>query len=172
MKHTSLDGINRMCNNDKSEDMKKLTFILFMAFAMMLSASSVLAQDKMPKQRLTREQLAEVQARHIVHELALDEATGHRFTSVYMACQKEVWALGPRLRRNATVTEAENEELIQQRFERSEKLLAIRRKYYAEYSKFLTQRQIQRVYEIEKKMMRHLAERKQSAHGKGRNHRK
>ena len=33
----------------------------------------------------------------------------------------------------------------------SEKILDIRQKYYKKYSEFLTQRQIQRVYEIEKK---------------------
>ena len=142
-----------------------------MALAMMQPTVCASAQGSAQKQRLTREQLAEMQARHIVHQLALDEAVARRFTDTYMACQKEVWALGPRLHSNAAVTEKENEELIQQRFERSEKLLAIRRKYYKEYSKFLTQRQIQRVYELEKSMMRHLAERHNAGRAKGRNNR-
>ena len=41
--------------------------------------------------------------------------------------------------------------------ERSEKLLQIRQKYYAEYSKFLTQNQIKRVYVLERQMMKRLA---------------
>ena len=42
----------------------------------------------------------------------------------------------------------------------SEKILDIRQKYYKEYSKFMTQKQIQRVYEIEKNMMKRFAQRK------------
>lgn len=42
----------------------------------------------------------------------------------------------------------------------SEKILDIRQKYYKEYSKFMTQKQIQRVYEIEKNMMKRFAKRK------------
>ena len=44
----------------------------------------------------------------------------------------------------------------------SEKILDIRQKYYKKYSQFLTQQQIQRVYEIEKNMMRRFAQ-----HAKG-----
>lgn len=43
-------------------------------------------------------------------------------------------------------------------FEQSEKILAIRKKYYKRYSEFLTKKQIMRVYEIEEKMMRTLKE--------------
>ena len=44
----------------------------------------------------------------------------------------------------------------------SEKILDIRQKYYKKYSQFLTQQQIQRVYEIEKNMMKRFAQ-----HAKG-----
>ena len=40
----------------------------------------------------------------------------------------------------------------------SEKILNIRQKYYKEYSKFMTQKQIQRVYEIEKNMMKRFSQ--------------
>ena len=70
--------------------------------------------------------------------------------------------LGPRIRKSSGInsssaTEQESEEEIKAKFERSQKILDIRKKYYSEYSKFLTQKQIQRVYEIEKDIMKRLS---------------
>ena len=58
--------------------------------------------------------------------------------------------------RGKAKTDAETEEAIEERFDRSQKLLDIRKKYYKEYSKYLTPKQIQRVYSIEKNMMKRL----------------
>lgn len=55
------------------------------------------------------------------------------------------------------MTEQDNEKRIKERFVRSEKILNIRQKYYKEYSKFLTQSQIEKVYEYERKMMNRLS---------------
>lgn len=139
--------------------MKRIVSILMMV-AMMTITTSVLAQT--PKQRISREQLAEKQAQHIAHDLAFDEKTTARFIETYTACQKEIWALGPRIRRNQKGSETQSEQNIKRRFEMSEKILDIRQKYYKKYSQFLTQQQIQRVYEIEKNMMRRFAQ-----HAKG-----
>ena len=43
------------------------------------------------------------------------------------------------------------------RMEQSQKILDLREKYYKEYSKFLTQKQIERAYELEQQTMRRLA---------------
>ena len=111
-------------------------------------------QSQGKKQRMSREQLAEIQARHIAKQLAFDDELTSKFVSVFCQQQKEIWALGPRLGRMAAATD---EEQIQQRFDRSEKILAIRKKYYKEYSQFLTQAQIKRVYEIERQTMKRFA---------------
>jgi hypothetical protein len=50
------------------------------------------------------------------------------------------------------------QQAITDRFERSQKILALREKYYKRYSTFLTQKQIQRVYEMERQMMRRLSQ--------------
>ena len=50
------------------------------------------------------------------------------------------------------------QQAINDRFERSQKILALREKYYKRYSTFLTQKQIQRVYEMERQMMRRLSQ--------------
>ena len=139
--------------------MKKLLSIMFMAVAMLTFSISTSAQAPTKKQRISREQLAEKQAQHIAYDLALDEKTKSQFIDTYTQCQKEIWALGPRPRRNRGGSEAQTEQQIKQRFEMSEKILNIRQKYYKMYSQFLSQQQIQRVYELERQMMKRFAQR-------------
>lgn len=55
--------------------MKRLFGIILMVLAMVLSTINTFAQTATLQQRLTREQLAEKQAQHIVHDLALDDKT-------------------------------------------------------------------------------------------------
>ena len=145
--------------------MKRIVSILMMMVAMMTITTSVLAQTPNQKQRISREQLAEKQAQHIAHDLAFNEKTTARFIEIYTECQKEIWALGPRFHRTPESSEAQSEQNIKRRFEMSEKILDIRQKYYKKYSQFLTQQQIQRVYEIEKNMMRRFAQHAKGAKG-------
>lgn len=104
---------------------------------------------------MTREQLAETQANYIAKEMAMDDATSEKFVTTFCRFQKEVWELGPRPRKKSASnqSDAETEQALKDRFEHSQKILDLRKKYYIEYSKFLTQKQIERVYELEKEMM-------------------
>ena len=140
--------------------MKKIFNVMMLVVALMLVSVNSFAQNANDKQRLNREQLSEKQAKYIANELMLDNETTAKFVNVYTQCQKEVWALGPRPRRNGNNNEEQIGQNIKKRFEMSEKILDIRQKYYKEYSKFLTQKQIQRVYEVEKNMMKRFAQRK------------
>ena len=137
--------------------MEKIIRTLLLAVMMTACCVTTNAQDK-GKQRISREQLAETQARHIAQQLAFDDETTAKFVDTYSRCQKEVWSLAPRKRvgKGASKNDRETEEAIEERFDRSQKLLDIRKKYYKEYSKFLTPKQIQRVYSIEKNMMTRL----------------
>ena len=114
--------------------MKNILRIALCAIMMAVCTTAVQAQDNTPsnKQRMTREQLAEAQAKHISHELALDDATCKKFIDTYIDYQKEVWALGPRLKKHDkdSQTDAEAEQAIKQRMERSQKILDLREKYY------------------------------------------
>ena len=141
--------------------MKKFLGMMMMVVMMMTVTANVCAQTPKQKQRLSREQLAEVQAKHIAHDLGLDDKTSSKFIDTYTQCQKEVWALGPRPhhKKGDVVSDAQTEQMLKQRFEMSEKILNIRQKYYKKYSLFLTQQQIQRVYEIERQMMKRFAQR-------------
>ena len=140
--------------------MKKILGILMMVVTMMTVSTSVFAQAANQKQRLSREQLAEKQAQYIAHDLGLDDKTSSKFIDTYTQFQKEVWALGPRPhhKKGEVKTDAQTEQEIKQRFEMSQKILNIRQKYYKKYSQFLTQQQIQRVYKLERQMMKRFAQ--------------
>ena len=140
--------------------MKKILGILMMVVTMMTVSTSVFAQAPNQKQRLSREQLAEKQAQYIAHDLGLDDKTSSKFIGTYTEYQKEIWALGPRPhhKKGEMKSDAQTEQEIKQRFEMSEKILNIRQKYYKKYSQFLSQQQIQRVYELERQMMKRFAQ--------------
>ena len=121
---------------------------------------------------MTREQLAAVQAERISEELALDDAEREKFIDTYCKCQAEVWALGPEKRRqvhrsSGVATDEEVDQAIRARFEHSGKLLEIREKYYEEYRTFLSPKQIQKVYDIERRMMDRLSHHKPGPHNDG-----
>ena len=117
---------------------------------------------------MSREELAQVQAKHMAVDLGLDEAATRRFVEAYCRCQKEIWNLRPQYgkERKKPLASAMEEEIgkeLQDRFAHSRKILDIREKYYKEYSQFLTQKQIKQVYQREKKMMNCLSARKKNA---------
>ena len=134
--------------------MKQIVKSMMVALMMIATCTVAFAQLQGKKQRMSREQLAEVQAHHIAEQLAFSDDVTAKFVSVFCQQQQEIWALAPRLVRKSATTD---EEQIQQRFDRSEKILAIRKKYYKEYSQFLTQAQIKKVYEIERQTMKRFA---------------
>ena len=72
-----------------------LTTLMMVAFSTAVMAQENPAQKPSKKQRMSREQMAEMQAKHISHQLALDDATSQKFIETFCAYQKEVWALRP-----------------------------------------------------------------------------
>ena len=138
--------------------MKNIIRLLLLVVSLTAFSSAVSAQSN--KQRLTREQLAEVQAKHIAKEMAMDEATSRRFIETFCQFQRDIWALGPRPKLpNDQMTDEETGQALKGRFAHSQKILDLRQKYYAIYSEFLTQKQIQRVYDLERQMMELLSKR-------------
>lgn len=125
------------------------------------------------EQRMSREQLAEKQARYIAKQLAFNDDVTAKFVKTYCDCQAEVWALGPRQRPSKQqASEQDNEQRIKERFAMSEKLLNIRQKYYKKYSEFLTQAQIERVYEEEHNLMKRFSDRTHNGKSGGNRHSK
>jgi len=140
-----------------------LTTVMMVAFSVGVSAQEANAQKPSKKQRMSREQMAEMQAKHIARQLALDDATSKKFVETFGAYQKDIWALRPQgkeMRKNrAEMTDAEAEKAIKEQFDHSQKVLSLRQEYYNKYSKFLSAKQIQRVYELEKQSMNRLSKR-------------
>lgn len=137
--------------------MKRFFKTLLLTIVMIITCATSLSAQTTNKQRISREQLAEVQAKTIAYKLAFTEPITSKFVKTFCAYQKEIWALGPRQKSNKVAnTDEANEADIKQRFALSEKILTIRQKYYKEYSKFLTQTQIKRVYEEERQIKKNL----------------
>lgn len=143
--------------------MKRFIKHMLMAVAAFAVCGAAGAQ-KSEKAGENREKFAERQARHIAVQLAMDDATTAKFVEAFTQCQKETWEAGAQMRqfRNrkpAELSEEQAGQSLKARFDHSRKVLDIRRKYYDKYSKFLTQKQIQRVYDLEKNMAGRLAKR-------------
>lgn len=128
--------------------MKPLLQIILIAIAVMANGMSATAQAD-SGQRLSREDLAVKQARYIARELALDQPTTDKYVETYCQYQHEVWALGSR--KNLTT---------EQRLERSQQLLDLRKKYNAIYSRFLTEPQLDKAYRLEKRLIDRMARNK------------
>ena len=131
----------------------------WLAALVLVACSLTMTAQSDNNQRMSREQLAEAQAKHIASELGLDEGTTKKYVETFCDYQKEIWALGPREtgRKKTEMTDAETDQEIQARFERSEKILSIRQKYYKRYIKFLTPKQIDKAYKLEREAMKRLA---------------
>ena len=81
--------------------MKSSFRILLLAMAMTTFCISTYAQ-KDNRQRMTREQLAETQAKYIVKEMAMDDVTAKKFTATFCQFQKEIGARGPRPKKESS----------------------------------------------------------------------
>lgn len=110
-----------------------------------------------------REEMAKKQAQHICEKMEFDDKTEKEFIKIYCNYQKELWELGPKASKKNPSDTAYTSKTARQ-IERSEKVLEIRKKYYKEFKKILTDKQIDKVFEIEKKMMQHLNEKRHKKH--------
>lgn len=130
--------------------MKHMMKIVLVAILSIASCTMAMAQKKdADKKRLSREQLAEKMANRIAHQLAFSESQTRKFVDAYSRQQKEIWTLGKN----------RDPKNVQERFERREKILSIRKKYYKEYATFLSQEQVNRVYELEQRQMKQMLQR-------------
>lgn len=135
--------------------MKQLFRVILIAIMIVASGATTVAQNN-SSPRLSREELATKHAQYIAHELALDESTTNKYVETYCQYQREIWALGPR---KGLTTE--------QRLDRSQKILDLRKKYYHIYSSFLSEQQIDKAYKLEKKLL----DRMGKGNGERKNHR-
>ncbi len=153
--------------------MKNFTKLLLLVLAVFLCAPNLSAGHRKKGERISREQLAEKQAKLIAEKLSLSKETSDKFIATFMQNQKEVWALDtPKARTTKTnvaknrarkvkqkaqvLTEAQTDSMLRARLSHSQKILNIRKKYYEEYRKFLTAKQVEKVYKLESQMLKRL----------------
>ncbi len=146
--------------------MKKTCFML-LATATLLTVTTIRAQETTQsekpapqQQHKTPEQLDTMRARHIASELAFDDETARQFIELYCQCHKDlrdIRSARPRVKDKDGMTEEAIRQSIRAQFDQSRKMLDLREKCYTEYSRFLTQRQIRRVYELEREVNQRLS---------------
>ena len=149
----------------------KFFFVLMMAMFMgtqVMSAQNEQGKErKHSRKRLTMEQIADMQANKIIGDLGLDDKTAAKFTDVYKKYMKELDDVrreffrefkknsgmekgkdGDKVnRRMQPPTDAEVGKMMRFRFKQSRKMIDIREKYYDEFRKFLSPKQVQKVYD-------------------------
>lgn len=148
---------------------RKLKGFMVVCLLMMATAAMAMVQQEPGncqqkngnKQRPNMEQFAKMQAQRIAQSLSLDDKTKQKFVETFCKCRKEMAATrGERPhKKKAEMTDAEADKAVKADFLQSRKLLEIREKYYKAYSKFLTPKQILRVYDLERQDMKRLAQR-------------
>ena len=128
--------------------MKQLLQTIIIAIVVMASGMSAMAQAN-SSQRLSRKELAVKQAQYIARELAFDKSNTDKYVETFCQYRNEVWALGPR--KNLTT---------EQRLERSQQILDLRKKYNTIYRGFLTEQQLDRAYKLEKRLLNRMCKNK------------
>ena len=119
---------------------------------------------KRTHKRMTMEQMVDMQSNKIIGELGLDDKTAAKFKDVYAKYMKEMndlrkegmdFRMRGRIQKGDTLakmkiqmpTDDEVDKMMRDRFKQSRKMLDIREKYYEEFRKFLSPKQVQKIYE-------------------------
>lgn len=148
--------------------MKMKTKYLILTVMTVLMGTQVMdaqnAPEKRSRKRMTMEQMAEMQAGKLVGDMGLDDKTAAKFTDMYKKYMKELNDVRKESsedfkRRMAEqkkdgqkpkmqpLTDAEVDKMMRDRFKQSRKMLDIREKYYDEFRKFLSSKQVQKVFD-------------------------
>ena len=96
--------------------------------------------------------------KQVLDALMLDDATAAKFTPVYQAYQKEMRECRlPRLKKKSNeMTDEEIAQEIERQFTQGRKVIDVKEKYYKEFKKILTMKQIREVYRLERFNMRRM----------------
>lgn len=133
-------------------NMRNLIMACVMMMASICVATARQANNEVGrKNRPNMEQFTKAQANRIARQLGFDKATTKKFVETFCKCRREIGAtrIPQPSKKPEDMTEAEVAKGIKARFQQGRKILNIREKYYKIYSKFLTQKQIQKVEDLE-----------------------
>ena len=147
--------------------MKTKNFIYVLMATLLIGSQTIFAQNednKGNKQRAMSERMIQRQTNQMVKVLMLDDAATAKFTPVYENYLKELRECRMMNRMNRmknnnaeakqtpkpVPTDAEIEKQIKDQFAQSRKILDVREKYFNEFRKFLSPKQIMKIYQTEK----------------------
>ena len=138
----------------------KTKYFIMMVVAVLMGTQVMNAQDneqgkKRSRKRMTMEQMVDMQSRKIIGDLGLDDKTAAKFKDVYAKYMKEMNDLRKEYmpkrpeagKKPSMPTDAEVDRMMRDRFKQSRKMLDIREKYYDEFRKFLSPKQVQKIYD-------------------------
>lgn len=132
--------------------------IMIIAAVMVQAAAMATGQthdcDMQEKAKAGQEERLEEHTKFVVGMLNLDDAAAAKFTPVYKEYIKEKRALRTagmvkRSGHKDKITEAEAAKIVKERLQLSRKLLDVREKYYAKFSKIITAVQVKKIYDME-----------------------
>ena len=141
----------------------KTKYFFMLLVACLLGAQGINAQgngpEKRPRKRMSIEQVAEMQANRMAGQLGLDDKTAARFKDMYVKYKKELddlWRKNlpkkPDMKLDEDKmppppTDAQVDKMMRDRFKLSRKMLDVREKYYDEFRKLLTPKQVEKIYD-------------------------
>ena len=140
----------------------KYFFVLMMAVLMgtqVMNAQQHEHGKKQGRKRMSLEQMTDMQANKIIGDLGLDDKTSAKFMDVYRKYMKEMDDLRKEYmpkkpdmkpedgKMRPMPTDAEVDKMMRDRFKQSRKMVDIREKYYDEFRKFLSPKQVQKVFD-------------------------
>ena len=127
---------------------QKMKYMMAACFLMVATTCMAMLQQKpgdgeQPRDgkrpRPNMEQFVKSQATRIAQSLKLDGETSKKFIQTFYNCRKEMAATMKRYphKKRSEMTDAEVDKAIRADFKQGRKMLDIREKYYAAYSRFL-----------------------------------
>jgi len=139
----------------------KTKYLVMMVVAVLMGTQVMNAQNqdeqgkKRGHKRMTMEQMVNMQGNKIVDELGLDDKTSAKFMDVYKKymtemndLRKEYMPKRPEPGKAPSMpTDAEVDKMMRDKFKVGRKMLDIREKYYDEFRKFLSPKQVQKIYD-------------------------
>ena len=110
---------------------------------------------KRAHKRMSMNEVVDMQSNKIIGELGLDDKTAAKFKDVYAKYMKEMNDLRKEYmpkrpeagKKPSMPTDAEVDKMMRDKFKVGRKMLDLREKYYDEFRKFLSPKQVQKVYE-------------------------
>lgn len=162
--------------------MKKFLFLVMAILLMAGNQNAMMAQNATGKNkpRISKEEMIQRRTHQMVGTLMLDDQATTKFIPVYsqylqerMDCMKMTLQRGEKGKALADMTDADAQTIIKNRFAQAHKLLDVQEKYYKEFRKILSDKQILKLYQQEKmmgnKMKKEMNERNKQRMGRRQN---